>query len=365
MSEPAELRKVLVLYTGGTIGMKRNHQGVLVPAPDVLTGKIKTCPELHDLDLARIYSVRNHELITRVSSSNKAIVYQIREYHPLLDSCNMTPKEWVIIAKNIEENYNDFDGFVILSGTDTMAFTASALSFMFKNLQKPIIITGAQIPIFDNPSDAKNHILSALVFASCSDIPEVCVYFSNKLFRGNRVKKMSCSQLDCFDSPNYPVLAEIGFNCRIYRHNTLPRSERGHLMVCTNLCERVGILYIFPTLTRTQLLSFLEPTLEGVVLITYGAGNIPSHRQDLLDVLRNAVGRGVTVVSVTQCIKGSVGLYYETGKCLEEIGVISCYDMTVEAAYAKLVVVCGMVSQSEERAELMKQVFRGEMTIQH
>ncbi|ENN79189.1 hypothetical protein YQE_04373, partial [Dendroctonus ponderosae] len=303
MSEPAELRKVLVLYTGGTIGMKRNHQGVLVPAPDVLTAKIKTCPELHDLDLARIYSVRNHELITRVSSSNKAIVYQIREYHPLLDSSNMTPKEWVIIAKNIEENYNDFDGFVILSGTDTMAFTASALSFMFKNLQKPIIITGAQIPIFDNPSDAKNHILSALVFASCSDIPEVCVYFSNKLFRGNRVKKMSCSQLDCFDSPNYPLL------------------------------------------------SFLEPTLEGVVLITYGAGNIPSHRQDLLDVLRNAVGRGVTVVSVTQCIKGSVGLYYETGKCLEEIGVISCYDMTVEAAYAKLVVVCGMVSQSEERAE--------------
>ncbi|XP_066247885.1 L-asparaginase-like [Euwallacea similis] len=365
MADLAELRKVLVLYTGGTVGMKRNHQGVLVPAPDVLSGKIKTCQELHDPDLARIYSLRNHELITRVPSCTKAIAYQIREYHPLLDSSNMTPKEWVIIAKNIEENYYEFDGFVVLNGTDTLAFTSAALSFMFKNLQKPIIITGAQIPIFENPSDAKNNILSALVFASCSDIPEVCVYFSNKLMRGNRVRKMHSTHLDCFDSPNFPTLAETGFHTRIHRQNILQKADRGPLMVQTNLCENIGILYMFPTLTRTQLLSFLEPTLEGVVLITYGAGNIPSHRQDLLDVLRNAVGRGVIVVIVTQCFKGSVSFIYETGKCMEEIGIIPCYDMTPEAAYAKLVVVCGMVAQSEERGELMKQVFRGEMTIHH
>ncbi|CAG9761020.1 unnamed protein product [Ceutorhynchus assimilis] len=365
MADLTELRKVLILYTGGTIGMKRNNIGVLVPVPDILTGKVKTCQELHDPDLARIYSIRNHELITKVSSCNKVIAYQIREYHPLLDSSNMTPKEWVIIANNIEETYNEFDGFVVLTGTDTLAYTSSALSFMFKNLHKPIIITGSQIPIFESPSDAKNNMLSSLVFASCSDIPEVCVYFSNKLMRGNRVRKIHTSHVDAFDSPNYPLMAETGFHCRIYRQFILPKTERGTLAVTTNLCESIGILYMFPTMTRTQLLSFLEPTLEGVVIMTFGAGNVPSHRQDLLDVLRNAVGRGVTVVIVTQCAKGSVSFTYETGQCLEEIGVIPCYDMTVEAAYAKLVVVCGMTRQSEERAELMKQILRGEMTIYH
>ncbi|KAL1497806.1 hypothetical protein ABEB36_008702 [Hypothenemus hampei] len=261
MGDLAELRKVLVLYTGGTIGMKKNHQGVLVPVPDVFTNKLKSCQELNDPDLARIYSVRNHELITKVSSCSKVIAYQVREYHPLLDSCNMTPKEWVIIAKNIEENYNEFDGFVVLNGTDTLAFTSSALSFMFKNLHKPIVVTGSMIPIFENPSDAKNNILSSLVFASISDIPEVCVFFANKLMRGNRVRKLATSSIDCFDSPNYPILAETGFHCRIHRHYILPKNDRSALLVHTCLSESVGILYMFPTLSRTQ-----EGTLGPFVL---------------------------------------------------------------------------------------------------
>ncbi|XP_050310424.1 L-asparaginase-like [Anthonomus grandis grandis] len=363
MSDPAELRKVLVFYTGGTIGMKRNDHGVLVPASDVFVKKIRSCPELHDPELAEAYCVREHELITKIPSCPGPITYQVREYHPLLDSSNVSPREWVIIAKNIQENYNEFDGFVVLNGTDTLAYTSSILSFMFKNLAKPVVITGAQISIFEDPSDAKMNILSSLTFAGCSDIPEVCVYFGSKLMRGNRVRKVHTSQLDAFESLNYPVLAETGMHSRIHRGNTLQKSERGPLIIHNKLCEAVGVLFIFPTLTRTQLLSFLEPTLEGVVLVTYGSGNIPSHRQDLLDVLRNAVGRGIVVVNVTQCARGPVSVSYETGRCLQEIGVVSGHDITIEAAYAKLVVVCGMVRTSEERTELMKQVLRGEMTL--
>ncbi|XP_030758893.1 60 kDa lysophospholipase-like isoform X2 [Sitophilus oryzae] len=364
MSDLAEMRKVLVLYTGGTIGMQKNHNGVYAPVPEVFASKVKTCQELHDYELARIYSIRDHELITKALHCNKVITYQIQEYQPLLASSNMTAKEWITIAETIEKNYHDFDGFVILQGTDTMAYTSSVLSFMFKNLNKPIILTGSQIPIFETPSDAKNNFLYSLVFASCSDIPEVCVFFANRLLRGNRVKKVHNSQIIAFETPNYHILAETGLHVKMYRNFMLPKMERGMLSVFTNLCTRVGILHIFPTLSRTQLLSFLEPTLEGVVLITYGVGNIPSDRQDLIDVLRNAVGRGVTVVNVTQCLRGSVAVLYETGHRMEEIGIIPCYDITVEAAYTKLMVICGMEKKSEERAELMKQVMRGEMTIQ-
>ncbi|XP_076265153.1 60 kDa lysophospholipase-like isoform X2 [Rhynchophorus ferrugineus] len=364
MSEFSELKKVLVLYIGGTIGMQKNEYGVYEPMPDVFANKVKSCHDLHDKELARIYSIRDHEMITKAIHCNKVIAYQIQEYDPLLASCNMSSTEWIAIAKSVEENYHDFDGFVILQGTDTMAYTASVLSFMFKNLQKPVILTGSQISLFEIPSDAKNNFLHSLVFASCSDIPEVCIFYANRLMRGNRVKKVHSSAIKAMDSPNYHILAETGLTFKIYRNFALPRSERGMLSVFTNLCTRVGILHMFPTLTRTQLLSFLEPSLEGVVLITYGVGNIPTDRQDLIDVLRNAVGRGITVVSVTQCYKGPVAVLYETGRRMIEIGVIPCYDMTVEAAYCKLMVICGMERNSEDRAELMKQNMRGEMTIQ-
>lgn len=363
MAPQSDLKKVVVLYVGGTMGMKKNHRGVYAPVHDIFLAKMKSSPELHDPELAKLYSIKDDEMITQSTLHNQVIVYQFREYQPLLDSSNLTPKEWILIAKRIEENYNAFDGVVLLTGTDTMAYTASILSFMFKNLQKPVVLTGSQIPIFDQPSDAKNHILSSLIFASCYDIPEVCVFFETKLMRGNRVRKTQSSHVDAFDSPNYHYLAETGFYTRVHRNYIYPKPEKGPLTVFTDLCERVGILFMFPTITENQLLSFLEPTLEGLVLMAYGAGNIPSRRKDLLAVLKNAVDRGVTVVLVSQCLQGPVTFVYEAGKCLEDVGVISCYDMTVEAAFAKLTVVCGMTKKPEERAQLMKQNLRGEMEI--
>ncbi|XP_060529062.1 L-asparaginase isoform X2 [Cylas formicarius] len=356
-------RKVLVLYVGGTIGMQKNEYGVYMPVPDAFVNKIKSTSEMHDAKIATKYKIdlNENELILPNLGPN-LIIYRIKEYHPLLDSSNMATKEWIRIAEDIKENYSKFDGFVVLHGTDTLAYTSSALSFMLENLQKPVIITGSQIPVFESRSDAKENFLSSLIFAGCYNIPEVCVFFANKLLRGNRTTKVSSNCLDAFDSPNYHPLATTGIEVNLHYHYIAKRNSSSKFSVHTNLSSNVGRLTFYPTIASEQLESFLKPPIEGIVLQSYGAGNISSNRTDLLKVLKTAVDRGVVIINITQCSKGSVSVTYEAGKALEQLGIISGGDMTAEATLTKLAYILAMPCSYESRVKLMKSNLRGELS---
>lgn len=216
---------------------------------------------------------------------------------------------------------------MVLHGTDTLSYTASALSFMFENLGKTVIITGSQIPIFETRTDGKDNLMSALIIAGNYVIPEVCVFFNAKLFRGNRTIKVSSVSLDAFDSPNVAPIAKMGINVEIDYRLIFRPCTVAKFAVNSKLDENVGILRIFPNMPTQTIKAFLQPPMLGVVLQTFGAGNIPCNRQDLTDVLKDATDRGVIIVNCTQCITGSVSEIYETGRHLVDCGVIPGYDM--------------------------------------
>nr|XP_015837319.1 PREDICTED: L-asparaginase [Tribolium castaneum] len=298
------------------------------------------------------------------SATGCLIVYKVCEYDPLLDSSSMTPNEWIKIAKDIEENYENFDGFVILHGTDTLAYTSSVLSFLFEGLQKPVIVTGAQLSVFETRSDAVDNILGALILSGCYEIPEVCVFFANKLFRGNRTTKISVKKLAGFDSPNYDILADTQTTIKL-NNNYIRKPDTSPFRVNTNLNTNVGILTFFPTMTPSMLELFLQP-FDGLVIRSYGSGNVPSDQPELIQVLKNAIDRGLLIINTTQCLEGAVSGIYQTGKILEDIGVISGYDMTPEAALTKLSVVLAYPHLShQERIQMMKSNIRGELTSNH
>ncbi|CAH1163595.1 unnamed protein product [Phaedon cochleariae] len=361
------LKKVLVLYVGGTIGMKRNEQGVLIPVPNAFLIEVKYHSEMHDPTLAARYNIKlkENELILPTRYGLDDLLYQIVEYDPLLDSSNMTPRDWDRIAKNIESQYHSFDGFVVLHGTDTLAYTSSALSFMLEGLQKPVILTGSQIPIFETRSDAKNNIISSLIIAGCYKVPEVCVLFANKLYRGNRVTKFKAMDLDAFDSPNYHSLADVGVGIELNQNYIRKIDNRVTFKVHTDLDVKVAKIAVFPTLSYDMLKSILDSSIRGLVLETYGTGNLPSQRTDLIGLLKKAVDKEILIINVTQCSRGMVGdALYETGKIADEIGIIAGEDITGEAALAKLSYVLAIPKMTyQQRVEKMKANLRGEITI--
>ena len=334
-------KRVYIAYTGGTIGMKKAANGYM-PARGYLQKLMKQIPEL---------------------KSSKMPVYDINEYEPLQDSSNMTPADWLKIADDIVTNYDRYDGFVVLHGTDTMAYTASALPFMLQGLQKPVIITGAQIPLCEIRNDARENLITAMLIAADFEIPEVCLCFGSKLLRGNRAVKVDADGFEAFDSPNFPNLGSVGVEIKIDRDRILPPAPAAVPLAVRPVKEsRVAVVRLFPGISADIVRNVLQPPIKGVVLETYGSGNGPQD-PELIEALTAAAEKGIVIVNCTQCIKGSVNMEdYATGSALARAGVISGLDMTVEAALAKMGYLLSRNLNPADVKAKMQIDMRGELT---
>ena len=342
--------RVLMIYTGGTIGMKDSPAGH-VPAPGYLAEQLATMPQFHDRTMPA--------LTTPLSRHGRRTHYRIVEYDPLLDASNMDMDDWTRIARTIEASYADYDAFVVLHGTDTMAYTASALSFMLENLGKPVILTGAQIPVAHAHSDAVDNLLGALTIAGHYGIPEVCIYFNNKLLRGNRAQKTDASGLEAFQSGNFPPLVQVGIDIRVEWDRILAPPSRPFRVHPISRRD-VAAIRLFPGISAALFERLLQPPLAGVVLESFGAGSVPG-REDFLAALRAGCARGLVIVNVTQCQRGAVATD-PAGDALTALGVINGGDMTPEAALTKLSHLLGRHRDRDEVARLMQINLRGELT---
>lgn len=323
--------------------MKRTPNGY-APAPGYLQEQMSQMPELWH------------------SAMPELMVY---EFDPLLDSSNMTPDNWLMIARVIYDHYADYDGFVVLHGTDTMAYTSSALPFFLQGLQKPVIVTGSQIPLCEVRNDARQNLIASLIIAAYSEISEVCLCFGSNLFRGCRVVKVYSDGLDAFASPNYPPLGEIGTDITIFpeRINRTDSTGPTVLQVAPLHLQAVGVLRLFPGISAEVVRNMLRPPLKGLVLETYGAGNAPDNDPQFLEAICQAASRGVVIVNCTQCMRGAVHTgAYETGSSLARAGVISGYDMTVEAALAKLYYLLSTEASADDIKRLMGKNLCGELS---
>lgn len=338
--------KILIIYTGGTIGMRQDENGTLVPF------------DFNSIE-EEFPSVRQLNVDIEVD----------RKMTPI-DSSNVTPARWAELARIIRDNYAECDGFVVLHGTDTMSYSASALSFMLENLAKPVVFTGSQIPMGIMRTDGRENLITAIEIAAARRpdgspvVPEVSLYFQNRLMRANRTSKLSAEALNAFDSCNYPPLAEVGVNIFYNSDDILHPCEWATcepLRISERMDENVVIIKLFPGITERTLRSMLAiEGLEGVVLETFGTGNAPTDSW-FIDSLADAIARGITIIDVTQCRSGAVDMQlYETGLRLQNIGVVCGRDMTTEAAVTKLMWLLGKNLPKNELLEMLSRPLRGE-----
>jgi L-asparaginase len=335
---------ILVIYTGGTIGMIRDHES----------------GALHPFDFGQLY-----EQFPVLKQQN--FVIDCVSFDPIVDSSNMNPVKWIELATIIEENYEKYDGFIVLHGSDTMAYSASALSFILENLNKPVIFTGSQLPLGVFRTDGRENFITSVEIASARIddtpvVPEVAILFENKLLRGNRTIKFNAEHFQAFRSVNYPVLAEAGVHI-IYNHNHILKPNFKKLKVHRNLNTNIAILKLFPGIGRNTVEAVLNiPGVKAIILETFGTGNAPTDTW-LLDSLTQAMAKGIIILNVTQCQVGFVEMgKYQTSVELKKIGVIGGYDITTESAVAKLMYLLGEYTR-EQTIELLHMSLRGEITL--
>jgi len=332
------MSKILIINTGGTIGMTKSENGY---APNL--------EKFHE-NLNKI-----PELVDGVICS-----WDIYDMDPLLDSSNMMVEDWNQIGEIIRDNYEKYAGFVVLHGTDTMAYTASALSFMLENLGKPVIITGSQIPICEIRSDGKDNLIAAMIIAAEGKVNEVCIYFREELLRGNRAVKFSADGFMAFKSPNVPALAESGISINYNEALLLPKPKEAFAFQKLESIP-IGVIKVFPGIQFDLFSNIMTESLKGVVIETFGAGNIPSSANLLLPIIEKAFRNGTVVTVCTQCPQGTVLLgTYETSNALKKAGAVSGKDMTTEAAIAKMYYLFSKGYNIETICRLMETNLRGE-----
>ena len=334
-------KRIYVAYTGGTIGMQQSSNG-FVPVPGFLSDTVKSMPEFYRSEMPE---------------------FDIHEYHPVIDSSDMTPAHWLEIATDIQSHYADYDGFVVLHGTDTMAYTASALSFMLEDLAKPVIVTGSQIPLAQLRSDGQVNLLNALYLAAYYPIAEVALFFNNKLFRGNRATKADADGFDAFASPNFSPLIEAGIHINLISGHLASTAVTKALKIAQITPQPISVVTLYPGISAEVIKNMAAAPIKALIIKSYGVGNAPQ-QPELLEALTEASKRGTIIVNCTQCFKGKVNMGgYATGNALRACGVISCYDMTLEATLTKLHYLLSQPLSTEQVRLFMQQSLRGELTL--